>query len=80
MSLPFGQHRRYSPPVADFIAGRDSLRAAVRFALAPAVAAGYVALHTSAFEKAIILILVAGLMFTAAYYYLTIRRRRRLNQ
>ena len=42
---------RYSPPAANFIADKDSLRGAVRFALLPAVGAAYAMLHTTVAQK-----------------------------
>ena len=53
---------RLSPPVADFIAKHDTLRAAVRVGLMPAVGAGYVALHTTAAQKVLIIVLMLGLL------------------
>jgi hypothetical protein len=66
---------RYSPPLADFIAEHDTLRAFVRAGLAPPVAVSYAALHTTAVQKTALLglmiVLLAGILTT-------IRRRKRL--
>ena len=53
---------RYSPPVADFIADRDGLRAAVRVALLPAVGVSYAMLKLGAVGT---LMALAGMMLVA---------------
>jgi|GEM_PF-2584039 len=65
---------RYSPPVADFIAEHDTLRAVVRVGLAPVVAMSYVALHTTMLQKGVIGILIMSLLVSLV---LVIRRKRR---
>lgn len=67
---------RHSPPVADFIAKHDTLRAVVRVGLAPAVAIGYVALYTTGMQKVMILILFCAFIIGAS---MIARRGRRLS-
>jgi len=62
---------RLSPPIADFIAVHDTLRAAVRVGLMPAVGAGYVALHTTSAQKIMVIVLMLGLLAGA---FVAIRR------
>ena len=65
---------RNSPPLADFIAAHDSLRAIVRIGLAPLVGMSYVAIHTSMAQKILILaFLTGGLVFIG----MAIRKYRR---
>jgi hypothetical protein len=66
---------RNSPPLADFIARHDMLRAATRVALAPAVAASYIALNTTPVEKILVVMLLLGVM-TGAFFM--VRRMRRV--
>ena len=61
---------RYLPPVADFIAKHDTLRAAVRVALLPAVGMSYVVIHTTASEK---ILLFAVMLTLAAGAYMALR-------
>ena len=65
---------RHSPPVANFIAKHDTLRAAVRFGLAPVVGIGYVALYTTGMQKIFIVFLMFALI---AGICLIARRARR---
>ena len=51
-----------SPPVAEFIAEHNSLRAMVRWSLAPVVGMSYVALYTTAAEKILIILLMFSLL------------------
>jgi len=67
---------RYSPPVAGFIADNESLKAVVRVALAPVVGVSYLALHTTASQKAIAFAFMLALM---AGIFLVVRRRRLLH-
>ena len=65
----------YSPPIADFIAKHDALRAMVRFVLAPLVAIGYVALYTTGMQKLMILFFLFVIVTGTC---LAVRRVRRL--
>jgi hypothetical protein len=62
---------KYSPPLADFIAKHDSLRAAVRVGLASVVGIAYVALHTTAAQKVMLAMMILGLLIGA---YTKLRR------
>ena len=62
---------RLSPPIADFIAVHDTLRAAVRVGLMPAVGMSYVALHTTPAQKIMVIVLMLGLLAGA---FVAIRR------
>jgi hypothetical protein len=54
---------RYSPPVADFIADHDNLRAALRLSLLPVVGASWVALKLGpVYSLALIFLLFSGLL------------------
>jgi hypothetical protein len=46
---------KYSPPLADFIAGDESRKTIVRYALYPLVGVSYVALHTTFAQQALII-------------------------
>jgi len=52
----------YSPPVADFIASHDSLRAAVRFGLMPFVGVSWMAVHFGPWMTLVLMALVFGMM------------------
>ena len=64
------------PPLADFIAEHDALRAVARVGLAPLVAVSYVALHTTVMQKAVIFVLTISLL---AGLVMAVRRRRRFS-
>jgi hypothetical protein len=52
----------YSPPVADFIAGQEGLKTMLRYTLYPVVGLSYLALHTTAAQKMLLVVLMLGLM------------------
>jgi hypothetical protein len=65
---------KYSPPMADFIAGHDALRTTVRWCLAPLIAVSWMLLHFGAAPT----LLLMGLMFSGMFIigYRKIRRHR----
>jgi len=65
---------RYSPPIAAFIAKHESAKMAVRVGLAPLVGVSYLAMNTSAAQKALILIFMLSLV-SGMVIVLRIRRR-----
>ncbi|MCX7634824.1 MAG: hypothetical protein N2Z74_03670, partial [Syntrophales bacterium] len=70
---------RYSPPVADFIAKHEGLKAMVRVALLPAVGFSYVMVSTTFTEKLLILLMMVVLMTaTVVVVRIVYRRRSRL--
>ena len=66
---------RISPPIADFIAGKDALRALVRIMLLPAVAFSALALRIGLFWSLVIMLALLALAAMAAS--ILIRRPRR---
>ncbi|GAB6162854.1 hypothetical protein JCM12298_20140 [Desulfothermus naphthae] len=66
---------KYSPPIAQFIAQHEVLRAAVRVSLLPLVGFSYLMLHTTATQKVILL-----LLSVVAVMSLFIRGRLRINK
>ena len=66
---------RYSPPVADFIAGCDSLKVLVRIGLAPVVAGSWVALNYGVLPA--LCILVCFLVSVAWFFRQVVVRRPR---
>jgi hypothetical protein len=62
----------YSPALADIIRKNDSMRAAVRWALAPVVGMAYVAMNTSVVEKVGIVVVMAGMIVVCCF---VVRRR-----
>jgi hypothetical protein len=72
-----GFYYRNSPAVANFIAKHDGLRAMVRFGLAPVVGVAYVTLHTTPVQKALILLLLIGLLAAGTVMVLRMRKVRR---
>jgi adhesin/invasin len=67
---------RNSPPIADFIAKHDSLRAMVRLGLAPIVGAAYLTVNTTPVQKALILFVLIGLLFGGAAMIVRTRKFR----
>ena len=68
----------YSPPVADFIASHDTLRAVMRWSLLPVVGVSWLALHFGPWATLALVALLLGLMgMTAA---VTLRRIRLRDQ
>jgi len=61
---------RYSPPVADFIADHDTLRAMVRWSLIPLIGLSWMLLHLGAVPTFLFLILISSSSF---FYYRKIR-------
>jgi hypothetical protein len=53
---------RTSPPIADFIAKHDGIRAVVRMGLAPVVGVAWLTVHTSPVQKALFLFILIGLL------------------
>ena len=68
----------WSPPMADFIAGHDSLRAVVRIGLMPVVGISYVALHTTTVQKIILILLAFGLLSAIVVLARGFRKRKAL--
>lgn len=64
---------KYSPPLADFIAGDESRKTIVRYALYPLVGLSYVALHTTFAQQA--LIIMFALIAVLSVGSMAIKRR-----
>jgi len=67
----------YSPPVADFIAKHDTLRAAVRWGLMPVVGVSWTAQHIGPWVTLSLLVVLLGLMGATAVVVLRSMRLRR---
>lgn len=61
---------RYSPPVADFIADNEALKASIRYGLLPFVGASWVALHVGIVP----IVIIAFLLIMGIVYGFTFRR------
>ncbi|MEA3414967.1 MAG: CFI-box-CTERM domain-containing protein, partial [Thermodesulfobacteriota bacterium] len=64
---------KYSPPLADFIAGDESRKTIVRYALYPLVGLSYVALHTTFAQQA--LMIMFALIAVLSFGSMAIKRR-----
>jgi hypothetical protein len=67
----------YSPPVADFIAKHDTLRAAVRWGLMSVVGVSWMAQHIGPWVTLSLLVVLLGLMGATAVVVLRSMRLRR---
>ena len=63
---------KYSPPLADFIAGDESRKTIVRYALYPLVGVSYVAMHTTFAQQALI---IFGLVAVLSFGFMVMQRR-----
>lgn len=68
-----------SPPVADFIAEYGALRAIVRVGLMPVVGISYLALHTTAVQKIMLIFIASGFLLTVGMGIRSFRRREALS-
>jgi hypothetical protein len=68
-----------SPPVADFIAKHGVLRAVVRIGLLPFVGMSYMALHTTALQKIMLILIASGFLLTVGMGIRRFRRRESLS-
>ena len=68
-----------SPPVADFIAKHGVLRAVVRIGLLPFVGMSYMALHTTALQKIMLILIASGFLLTIGMGIRRFRRREALS-
>ncbi len=67
-----------SPPVANFIARHDSLRAVVRVGLMPVAGMSYVTLYTTTVQKIMLILLVFGFILAAFMIIKGFKRRETL--
>lgn len=67
---------RTSPPIADFIAKHDGIRAVVRMGLAPVVGVAYLTVNTTPVQKALLLFALMGLLAGGVVLLLRTRRYR----
>lgn len=73
-----GFYYRHSPALANFIAKNDGVRAVVRLGLAPVVAVAYVTIHTTPFQKVLILLFLIGVLTAGLAVISRIRGTRRI--
>lgn len=73
-----GFYYRHSPALANFIAKNDGVRAVVRLGLAPVVGVAYVTIHTTPFQKVLMLLLLIGILTAGLAVIRRIRRTRRI--
>lgn len=68
-----------SPPVADFIAKYGVLRAVVRVGLLPLVVMSNIALHTTALQKIVLILITLGFLLSVGMGIRSFRRRETLS-
>ena len=69
----------YSPPIAGFIARHNALRAVARVGLMPMVGISYMALHTTSFQKIMLILFSFGFLLAACMAIRIFRGRETLS-